>query len=73
MEKLGLPYPMLCDEDGTVIRAFGVKGMLGFAKRVSFLIDPEGKVDKVYTKVSPDKHAAEVLDDLQRVLLRPGR
>ena len=64
-ERLGLTYPMLCDPEGEVLRAYGVRGMTGFAKRVSFLIDGEGKVAKVYPKVSPAKHAAEVLEDLK--------
>ena len=56
---------MLCDPDGGVLRAYGVRGITGHAKRVSFLIDGEGRVLKVYPKVSPSKHAAEVLADLE--------
>jgi peroxiredoxin Q/BCP len=56
---------MLCDPEGEVLRAYGVRGLTGFAKRVSFLLDAEGRVHKVYPKVSPSKHAAEVLEDLK--------
>ena len=65
-ERLGLTYPMLCDEEGATVRAYGVRGLLGLAKRVSFLIDPEGRVARVWTKVSPGKHPAEVLAELRR-------
>ncbi len=55
---------MLCDVDGQVLRAYGVRGFFGLAKRVSFLIDGEGIVRRVYPKVSPRAHAREVLEDL---------
>jgi len=58
---------MLCDESGSVVRAYGVRGLFGLAKRVSFLIDAEGVVRKVYTRVSPRGHAVEVLEDLRRL------
>jgi peroxiredoxin Q/BCP len=67
VERSCLPFPVLCDERGTVIRAYGVRGLLGFAKRVSFLIDAEGIVRKVYRKVSPSRHAGEVIEDLRRL------
>jgi peroxiredoxin Q/BCP len=67
VESSCLPFPMLCDESGSVVRAYGVRGFLGLAKRVSFLIDPEGVVRKVYTRVSPRTHAGEVLEDLRRI------
>ena len=35
------------------------------AKRVTFLIAPDGTIDHVYPQVDPDRHAAEILDRLQ--------
>jgi peroxiredoxin Q/BCP len=58
---------MLCDEDGSVVRDYGVRGFFGLARRTSFLIDAQGMVVKVYSRVSPGKHAAEVLRDLCRL------
>jgi len=58
---------MLCDESGAVVRAYGVRGLFGLARRVTFLIDGAGVVRKVYAKVSPQDHAAEVLRDLRRL------
>jgi peroxiredoxin Q/BCP len=66
-ERLELSYPMLCDPEGEVLRAYGVRGIAGYAKRVSFLLDAEGRIQKVYPKVSPSKHAAEVLEDLKEL------
>ncbi len=64
VERLELDFPMLCDTEGEMLRAYGVRGLLGFAKRASFLIDAEGKIVKIYEKVSTSKHAAQVLEDL---------
>ena len=46
----------------TAAAAFGVaRPMVGVAKRTTFLIDPNGTLRKVYPKVTPKGHAAEVL------------
>lgn len=66
-EKNGLTFRLLADADGEVIRAYGVDGFLGLAKRTSFLIDSKGKIAKVYESVSPAKHAGEVARDLASV------
>lgn len=67
-ESSCLDYPMLADPDKEAIHAYGVKGLLGFAKRASFLIDAGGIVRKTYPKVSPGKHAREVLEDLRSLV-----
>ena len=66
-ERNELAFPMLCDETGSVLREYGVRGFLGFAKRVSFLVDPAGIVRRIYTKISPRDHAEEVLRDLEPI------
>jgi peroxiredoxin Q/BCP len=58
-----LTFPLLADPDGVWTKAFGVSTTLGMASRVSFLIDPSGKVAKVYPDVDPGVHADEVLKD----------
>lgn len=58
-----LPFPILADPSNEWVRAFGVPMRLGMASRVSFLIDPGGKVAKVYPNVDPGIHADEVLKD----------
>ena len=66
-EKNGLTFRLLADEDGEVIKRYGVDLAFGVAKRKSFLIDSKGKIAKVYEKVAPARHAAEVAKDLASV------
>jgi peroxiredoxin Q/BCP len=58
-----LPFPILADPDHVWSRAFGVGTNLGMDARVSFVIDAEGKIAKVYPDVDPGVHAATVLAD----------
>ncbi len=66
-----LPFTLLADEHKEVVGRYGVFGERKFmgktymgTSRTSFLIDPVGKISKVYGKVKPETHAAEVLADL---------
>ncbi len=67
-EKFELPYTLLSDEEKTVLQAYDVwkeKSMYGRkymgVERTTFLIDPKGQIAKVFTKVKPEGHAAEVM------------
>lgn len=62
-EKHGLTFPLLTDEGGKASETLGVLGEKGRAKRVTFLLDEEAKVAKVYPEVSPETHAGEILAD----------
>lgn len=68
----GLNFKLLADSDGSVSRAYGSLTNLGivkFAARHSFLIDPSGKVAQAYASVDPVRHSEEVLaalDQMQR-------
>jgi thioredoxin-dependent peroxiredoxin len=62
-----LPFPILADVEQTWVKAFGVPVKIGMASRVTFLIDPDGKVAKVYPDVDPGVHADEVLKDASRL------
>jgi peroxiredoxin Q/BCP len=70
--KEGLNFKLLADSDGKVSQAYGSLKNLGvvkFAARHTFLIDPTGKLAKTYTSVDPARHSAEVLaalDTLQK-------
>jgi thioredoxin-dependent peroxiredoxin len=66
-KKNALTFGLLADEDGDVIKRYGVDLAFGVAKRKSFLIDSKGKIAKVYEFVSPAKHAREVAADLASV------
>ncbi len=69
--KYQLPFPLLVDEGGEVATAYesyGLKKFMGKEymgiSRNTFVIDPDGKIEKVYKKVKPDNHASEILGDL---------
>jgi len=70
--KEGLNFKLLADSEGKVSNAYGSLTNLGvvkFASRHTFLIDPSGKVAKTYTNVDPGRPSAEVLaalDQLQK-------
>lgn len=70
--KYGLPFPLLADEGKEVVNQYGVWGrkkMMGREYdgifRTSFLIAPDGTVERVYENVKPEAHASEVLKDLE--------
>jgi len=65
--KEGLNFKLLADTDHKVTDSYGSLTNLGvvkFAARRTFLIDPTGKIAKAYTSVDPLKHSAEVLAEL---------
>lgn len=67
-EEYGLPFPLLADPEGKTAEAYGVKTKkigFQFAKRETFLIDPEGILVKHYENVKPKTHSEEVLADLE--------
>ncbi len=67
-----LPFTLLADEHKEVVGKYGVFGEKKFmgktymgTNRASFLIAPDGTIAKVYPKVKPEAHAAEVIADLK--------
>jgi peroxiredoxin Q/BCP len=65
--KEGLNFKLLADTDHKVTDSYGSLtnfGVVKFAARHTFLIDPNGKVAKTYTSVDPLKHSGEVLAEL---------
>jgi peroxiredoxin Q/BCP len=65
--KDGLTFKLLADPDKKVTAEYGSLKDYGIAKmaaRNTFLIDPQGKIVKVYTGVDPNKHSEEVLAEL---------
>ncbi len=64
-----LSFPLLPDSQRRVAQAYqitgGVLGRLGLGQRRTYLIDPDGKVARIWRNVHPAQHAAEVLRDLR--------
>lgn len=68
--KEGLNFKLLADTDHKVTDAYGSLrnlGLVKFAARHTFVIDPNGKIAKAYTSVDPVKHSAEVLAELDQL------
>jgi peroxiredoxin Q/BCP len=71
-EKHGLDYPLLADEDHAAAQRYGVwveknsygKTSMG-VQRATFLVDPAGRIDHVWPKVTVEGHAGEVLETLR--------
>jgi peroxiredoxin Q/BCP len=62
IDKFGLTFPMVPDPDKVVIDAFGAREVLGLsAKRKTFLIDPEGRIARVWPKVKVEGHGDDVV------------
>ncbi len=66
--KYGLPFTLLADPDKTAAKAYGVwneKNMYGKKvmgiERTTFVIAPDGRIEKIYSKVKAAGHAAQVL------------
>jgi peroxiredoxin Q/BCP len=65
-EKYALPFLLVPDEDRALAKAFGVTIKNGKAARVSFVLDASGRVTKVFPKVTPTGHGAELLAALEQ-------
>lgn len=69
-EKYKLPFSLLSDPKAEVASLYGAVlnlGLVKFAKRHSFIIDPDGRIAKVYRQVNPDSHVKEVMADLKQL------
>ncbi len=73
--KFELPFTLLSDGDKEAVKHYGVwikkkrygREYMG-TNRQSFLIDPGGKIAKIYERVKPAEHAAEILEDLAELM-----
>ncbi|MDQ2774577.1 MAG: peroxiredoxin [Acidobacteriota bacterium] len=68
--KQGLHFKLLADTGKKVVERYGsLRNYMGFkiAARNTFLIDPEGKIVKVWTGVSASHHSEEILAELRQV------
>ena len=70
--KHDLPFALISDEDQKICKAYGVWGLKKFMGReyegifrATFLIGPEGRIEKIWPKVKPAEHVVEVLAELE--------
>ncbi len=62
-QKFNLPFPLLADVDRAIMQSYDVDGG-GYAKRVTYVIDPQGQISHVYDSVNTTTHATDILADL---------
>ena len=73
--KYDLPFTLLADEEQKMVNDYGVWGLKKFmgreymgTNRMTFIVDPKGKIAKVYPKVKAATHGEEVLADLKQIV-----
>ncbi|MCC6209260.1 MAG: peroxiredoxin [Gammaproteobacteria bacterium] len=69
-DKHNLQFPLLSDTSGAVVASYGSLrnlGILKVARRHTFIIDPGGRIAKIYRKVSPSDHSEQVISDLKEL------
>lgn len=68
-QKYNLNFTLVSDKEKDIVTKYGVKGMHGTAKRVTYIIDRDGKIAHVYEHVSPKEHGAEVFQKMKELKL----
>lgn len=73
-KKYSLPFPLLADQQGATAERYGSLTKIlsmKFAKRNTFLVDPQGKIAKVYISAEAGRNSEQVIADLK--VLQAGR
>jgi peroxiredoxin Q/BCP len=75
-KKYHLPFPLLAGNNSDIAERYGVLlnlGLFKVARRYTFLIDPQGNINKVYDKVETSRHSQEIIKDLKKLLSSAGQ
>jgi peroxiredoxin Q/BCP len=69
IDKYGLPFPLIPDTEKEIIKAYGVWGPKKFMgreydgiHRITFIIDENGFIENIFTKVKTKEHSEQILD-----------
>ena len=68
IKKYGIPFPLLLDPDKTIATEYGAANgipVLGLDRRITYVINQDGIIERVYPKVDPSVHSTEILTDLK--------
>jgi len=66
VDKFELTFPLVSDTDKAIIDAYGAREVLGVtAKRMTFLIAPDGRLARIWSKVKVDGHADDVVGTIR--------
>ncbi|MDB4982188.1 MAG: Thiol peroxidase, Bcp-type [Myxococcales bacterium] len=63
-QKYRLPFPLIPDEHGELAAKYHVPMFVGLTRRVTYLIDKDGRIKHAWPKVNPEKHAEDILAQL---------
>lgn len=69
-QKYKLPFPLLADAKGEVAARYGALSdwwVYKFARRQTFIVNPQGRIARIYRSVDSDKHSAEIVADLKQL------
>jgi len=66
-EKHGLTFPLLADNRKEISRAYNALGLLGIAKRVTYVIGPDGTILAAFRRLDPRSHSEEALRILSSI------
>ena len=66
-KKLDLDFPLLSDTDKSVAKAYGILSKFGFSKRITFIIDLDGKIAAIEEKVNTKSHGADLVKKLKEL------
>jgi thioredoxin-dependent peroxiredoxin len=69
--KYKLNFPLLADSAKKVTKIYGALAFYRLARRMTFIIDPEGKIRKVFKRVDPNTHVDEIIESLKDLQSRP--
>ncbi|HTW76975.1 MAG TPA: peroxiredoxin [Thermoplasmata archaeon] len=59
--ECGAAFPLISDRDKSIARSYGVLGLLGMARRVTFFVGPDGRVQEVVEGLRPGPHVERAL------------
>jgi peroxiredoxin Q/BCP len=62
VQKCGVTFPLVADQNKAIAKQYGVLGLLGVAKRVTFFIGPDGRVSEVVQGMMPAPHLRRALE-----------
>ena len=65
--KFKLNFPLLADPTKKITRAYGALAFYRMARRMTFIIDPEGKIRQIFRRVNPNSHVDEIVESLKQL------
>ncbi|MDP2307342.1 MAG: peroxiredoxin [Pseudomonadota bacterium] len=66
-QKFNLAFPLLADTSGELSKRWGVRGVMGMPRRVTFVLDREGRIARIFEPVKVDGHTEAVLAALREL------